>query len=134
MNRLSHLLRAKTQFSLHSPFVYRLYTEVLTSRCPGHGRSAADVLWRLEEYYGLPHSPLTTHHSPLITHHSSLTTHHSSLTTPDGLYLIVDHPHRDERRWKELVADERYQVTLDLFTVGIAIANPHLSKQHFILR
>ena len=117
MNRLSHLLRAKTQFSLHSPFVYRLYTEVLTSDCPGRGRSAADILWRLEEYYGLPHP-----------------TSHFPLSTPDGLFLVVDHPHRDEGRWKALVDSPEWQVTLDLFTVGVAVANTHLSKQHFILR
>ena len=122
MNRLSHLLRAKTQFSLHSPFVYRLYTEVLCSRCPGHGRSAADVLWRLEEYYGLPHSANT------------LPTTHYQLPTIDGLFLVVDHPHRDEGRWKKLVDSPEWQVTLDLFTVGVAVANPHLSRQHFILR
>ena len=122
MNRLEHLLRAKTQFSLHSPFVYKLYTEVLCSRCPGHGRSAADVLWRLEEYYGLPHSA------------DVLPTTHYQLHTIDGLFLVVDHPHRDERRWQEVMDDTRWQVTLDLFTVGVAVANPHLSRQHFILR
>lgn len=122
MNRLEHLLRAKTQFSLHSPFVYKLYTEVLCSHCPGHGRSAADVLWRLEEYYGLPHPS------------DVLPTTNYQLHTVDGDYLVVDHPHRDERRWQEVVDDLRWQVTLDLFTVGIAVANPHLSRQHFILR
>ena len=122
MNRLEHLLRAKTQFSLHSPFVYKLYTEVLCSHCPGHGRSAADVLWRLEEYYGLPHPS------------DVLPTTNYQLHTVDGDYLVVDHPHRDERRWQEVMDDTRWQVTLDLFTVGVAVANPHLSRQHFILR
>ena len=122
MNRLEYLLRAKTQFSLHSPFVYKLYTEVLCSRCPGRGRSAADILWRLEEYYGLQHSnyPLSTTYYPL--------------PTIDGVFLVVDHPHRDEGRWKALVDSPEWQVTLDLFTVGVAVANTHLSKQHFILR
>ena len=122
MNRLTHLLCAKTQFSLHSPFVYRIYTEVFTSRCPGRGHSAADIRWRLEEYYGLPHSADA---SPAA---------HGPLHTVDGVYLIVDHPHRDEGRWHSLVEDPSWQVTLDLFSVGVAIANPHLSKQHFILR
>ena len=117
MNRLQYLLRAKTQFSLHSPFVYRLYTEVLTSHCPGHGRSATDILWRLEEYYGFPHS-----------------TSHIPLSTPDGVFLVIDCPHRDEKHWRELIDNPQWQVTLDLFTVGIAVANPRLYKQHFILR
>lgn len=120
MNRISHFLRAKTQYNLHSPFVYRLYTEVLFSRCPGRGHSYADVVWRLEEYYGLPHSTLS---SP-----------RSQFSTPDGSFLIVDRPHRREADWQALVASLEWQVTLDLYTVGLAVASPKLSKQHFLLR
>ena len=120
MNRISHFLRAKTQYNLHSPFVYRLYTEVLFSHCHGRGRSFEDVVWRLEQYYGLPHS----HPSPLS----------SQLSTPDGVILVVDRPHRHEAEWAALVADNAWQVTIDLFSCGLAIASPRLSKQHFLLR
>jgi len=120
VNRISHFLRAKTQYNLHSPFVYRLYTEVLFSHCPGRGRSFEDVVWRLEQYYGLPHS----HLSPLTSH----------LSTPDGVILVVDRPHRHEAEWAALVADNAWQVTVDLFSCGLAIASPRLSKQHFLLR
>lgn len=121
MNRLQHFLRAKTQFNLHSPFVFRLYTEVLFSRAPHHGsRRYDDVVWRLSHYYGLPHPTL---YSPSIT-----------LSSKDGDFFVVDHPHRNESQWQAFVDDSRWQVTIDLFDSGIAIANPHLSKQHFILR
>ena len=54
MNRLQHFLRAKTQFNLHSPFVYGLYTEVLFSRAPGVPRGRYEgALWRLERHYGV---------------------------------------------------------------------------------
>ena len=134
MNRISHFLRAKTQYNLHSPFVYRLYTEVLFSHCPGRGRSFEDVVWRLEQYYGLPHShpsPFTSHLSPLTSHLSPLTSH---LSTPDGVILVVDRPHRREAEWAALVADNAWQVTVDLFSCGLAISSPRLSKQHFLLR
>jgi hypothetical protein len=48
--------------------------------------------------------------------------------------LVVNRPHRDEASWQALCADPRYQVTLDLYRCGICIANPRLSRQHFILR
>lgn len=115
MNRISHFLRAKTQYNLHSPLVFRLYTEALFSRAPGRGRSFEDVVWRLEEYYGLPHSG------------------NPQLVTPDGEMLVVDRPHRDEASWLALCNDSRYQVTIDLYSCGICIANPHLSRQNFIL-
>ncbi|MBR6049059.1 MAG: hypothetical protein IKP83_02725 [Bacteroidales bacterium] len=114
MNRLQHFLRAKTQYNLHSPFVYRLYTEALFSRCPGRGRSYADVVWRLEEYYGLPHSGCPTLH------------------TADGTFLVVADTGSPE--WASLVASPDWQVTLDLFSCGLAVASPRLSKQHFLLR
>ena len=120
MNRLKHFLRAKTQYNLHSPFVYRLYTEVLFSYAPGRGRSFEDVVWRLEHYYRLSHTELSTFNF--------------QLSTPDGLFLIVDRPHRSEADWQAVIASPDWQVTLDLYRCGIAVASPRLSKQHFLLR
>lgn len=120
MNRLQHFLHAKTQYSLHSPFVYGLYTEVLFSRAEGvpRGRYEA-VVWRLEQRYGV---------------RAERCAGEASLHTSDGVFLIVDHPHRSEVRWRALVANPEWQVTIDLFSVGIAVANLRLSKQHFVLR
>lgn len=120
MNRLQHFLHAKTQYNLHSPFVYGLYTEVLFSRAEGapHRRFEA-VVWRLEQCYNIQ---------------AKRGIGEASLYCADGDFLVVDHPHRSEARWQRIVADARWQVTIDLFDVGISIANPHLSKQHFILR
>lgn len=115
MNRLIHFLHAQTQYNLHSPFMYRLYTEVLFSRAKGHGRSTEDVRWRLEHYY-----------------HSTFSG--DRLDTPDGLFLLVDRPHRHKAEWASLMADEAWQVTVDLYRCGLAIASPRLSKQHFLLR
>lgn len=114
MNRITHFLLAKTAYNLHSPFVYRLYTEALFSRCPGRGRCAEDVVWRLEEYYGLPHSGSTTLH------------------TPDGVFCVVADTRGPE--WQALVASPDWQVTLDLYSCGVAVQSPRLSKQHFLLR
>ena len=117
MNRIGHFLRAKTQYNLHSPFVYRLYTEVLFSHAHGRGRSFEDVVWRLERYYN-----------------STFNIQHSTLSTPDGLFLLVDHPHRHEAQWQALVGSSDWQVTIDLYRCGIAVQSPRLSKQHFLLR
>ena len=117
MNRIGHFLRAKTQYNLHSPFVYRLYTEALFSRARGHRRSFKDIVWRLEKYYGK-------------TFNSQL----STLNSSDGLFLVVDHPHRREAEWQALVGSPDWQVTIDLYRCGIAVRSPRLSKQHFLLR
>ena len=120
MNRLQHFLHAKTQFGLHSPFVYGLYTEVLFSRAEGVPRGRFNgVVWRLERHYGVE---------------TSRQEGTASLSTTDGDFLVVDHPHRNEALWKDLLDDSHYQVTLDLYSVGIAVSNPRLSRQHFLLR
>lgn len=120
MNRLQHFLHAKTQFNLHSPFVYGLYTEVLFSRAAGAPRGRYEaVLWRLERRYGMAPERRDGY---------------AELHCSDGHFLVIDHPHRDEPRWQRLVADPQWQATLDLFSVGIAVSNPRLSKQHFLLR
>lgn len=106
---------AKTQYNLHSPFVYRLYTEVFFSRAGGRGRSFDDVRWRLEQYYGRAFKD-------------------DRLDSPDGLFLLVNSPHRHESGWQSIVASPDWQVTIDLYSCGIAISSPRLSKQHFLLR
>lgn len=123
MTRIGHFLKAKTEYGLHSPFVYRLYTEVLFSRSAGRRRTAGDAVWRLEEYYGLPHAE-----QPLVPEG------YAQLETEEGTFLVVDRPHRDEAAWCSVVADGAWQVTLDLYTVGIAVRSPRLSKEHFLLR
>lgn len=106
---------AKTQYNLHSPFVYRLYTEVFFSRAGGRGHSFDDVRWRLEQYYGKAFND-------------------DRLDSPDGLFLLVNRPHRHESEWQAIVASPDWQVTIDLYSCGIAVSSPRLSKQHFLLR
>ena len=121
MNRLQHFLRAKTQFNLHSPFVYGLYTEVLFSRAPGAPRGRYEgALWRLERRYGV-----------VADRRSG---GEASFSCSDGDFLLLDHPHRREARWQAVVDDPCWSVTLDFFDYGIAVRNPRLSRQHFILR
>ena len=120
MNRLQHFLHAKTQFNLHSPFVYGLYTEVLFSRAEGCPKGRYEgAVWRLERHYGVE---------------AVRADGEARFSCPDGDFLILDHPHRHEERWQAVMADPAWQATLDFYDYGIAVANPHLSKQHFILR
>ena len=76
-------------------------------------------MWRLEQYYGV---------------RAIRQDMEAELDCRDGHFVVVDHPHRRETRWKELMGDPSFQVSLDLFTVGIVVANPRLSRQHFLLR
>ena len=68
----------------------------------------------LEEYYGLPHSG------------------HPTFGTPDGDFHVVADTRSSE--WDAIVASPDWQVTLDLYSCGVAVSSPRLSKQHFLLR
>ena len=39
-----------------------------------------------------------------------------------------------EQQWEKLKADPDYQVSIDLYDVALLIRNPHLPRQHFLLR
>lgn len=125
MNRLQHFLKAKTQYNLHSPFVYRLYTEILFSRVKDlpKGSRYQTVVWRLEHYYGV--ETLEVESKPLEV---------VMLESADGVFQVVKNPHRCEERWARWVESSEWQVTIDLFDVGIAVKNSRLSYQHFLLR
>ena len=111
MNYVTFLLRAHTDFNLHSPFLYRLYREVLFAPLPRRRRKELGLRSRQEELrYKL-----------------------DDALGPDA-YLLMPHPHRDEARWKALCAHPKATATLDLYHSGIVLFNPHLSKQHILLR
>ena len=65
---------------------------------------------------------------------------HSVLLEGDGevrRVMIVCGPHKSraaEREWALMCADEGFQVSVDMFDVGVLIANSRLHRQHFILR
>jgi hypothetical protein len=58
----------------------------------------------------------------------------ATFSCSDGDFLLLDHPHRREARWQAVVDDPCWSVTLDFFDYGIAVRNPRLSRQHFVLR
>lgn len=39
-----------------------------------------------------------------------------------------------EEAWQEIKADQRVRVTIDLFTFGVVLFRPAMSRQHFVLR
>ena len=63
MNRLAYIIKAKTQYNLHSPFVFDLYNEALlprvdskklkTNTLSGHERRNAALIYKLADHYGV---------------------------------------------------------------------------------
>lgn len=111
MTRLQFILRAQTAYHLQSPYLYRLYNEVLFARIPRRRRQALGLRTKSEALHYKLRNAL-----------------------PDGSFLFLSHPHRQEARWQEMQQEPRATVTLDLYHSGIVLLNPKLQKQHLLLR
>lgn len=111
MSYLHFLLHATTAYGLHSPYLYRLYHEVLFAPIPRRRRRELGLHSRQATLrYKLEHS------------------------LPRGSYQLMEHPHRHEAQWEALCLQEGATACLDLYHSGLILFNPKLSKQHILLR
>lgn len=132
MTRIAYLIKAKTQYDIHSPFVFDLYREVLFASLPD-GAQVASLGKGSRRYCEMCYK--LTHHFPL--QQVSFTTDAALFRSTNGIgdFCVVNCPHRSrqsERQWDTLCAN--YNVSIDLFDVGLLLTNPHLHSQHFLLR
>lgn len=137
MNRLKFILQAKNQYGIHSPFLFKLYEEVVAPRlgvrkCRSCGisvwRSYDKLLYKIKDHYGA--EPISTD--------SGFTGADAVLRLPDGTdVVLVKYPHRTksiEEAWHSLTDDERVTLSVDLFHTGLAFTSPRLARQHILLR
>ena len=145
MTRLYYWLHAQTQYSIHSPFLFDMYREVLFARLtpeerrrhgiPRHDRYRELIYKCCNHYHMEVASPQPGAHGGtlLLTHLNINTLTHSNTLS----ILLLSRPHATpaaEQQWEKLKADPDYQVSIDLYDVALLIRNPHLHRQHFLLR
>lgn len=117
MNRLTHLLRSQTAYHLHSPYIYRLYTQVLIH----HRRDYDSLVQSLARWSS--------------SHRTDLSPATARLQGPDGEILVLRRPHADKAAEQHLhQLQQQYPVSIDLYRVALLIRNPKLHPQQFILR
>ena len=160
---MAYWMKAQTQYALQSPYLYRLYGEVLYARLqpvtarrlelahqPLHRRQYYEELYKLVNYFQPQEVALQDQEdaaarrciasaSPqahiLITH---AVAEDISFCSPDGESIaLLRTPYRDalrRHRWQQLQETPKYRVCIDLYDVGIMVDNPHLSPQYFLLK
>ena len=147
MNRLEYWIKAQTQYRVHSPFVFEMYRKVLFARAkdadvtafvgqlphewaaalPQRGRCARrylELVYKLQDHY----------HLRLICLDAD-----EAVLEGDEIETVkvVFRPHRccaRELRWTAQKGNAKYNVSIDLFDMGVLMYHPKLHKQHFILR
>lgn len=135
MNRLQYILTAKTQYNIQSPFLFRLYNEILNSRVSPKERERlgiaagdryAELLYMIGDHYGA---------SPVEVGDWGVD---DLVSSPEvGLIGMVRKPHADkthEAKWMELTQKKEVSLSVDLYDVGIIFTSNKLSKEHVILR
>ena len=137
MNRLMFWMKSKTQYNIHSPFVFDLYSNVLFAKLTpaqsaqvpevsGWGeRRYYEMVYKFQDYFGLKCVEQGDEHTVLQGGSSF------------GKVKIVCRPHADRKSecaWNKMQTDIDYGVSIDLYDVGILLSNAKLHPQKFLLR
>lgn len=148
MKRLEYWIKAQTQYRVHSPFVFEMYRKVLFARAkdaevaafvarlpqewaavPQGGRRVRrylETVYKLQDHYRLRLICLDADEAVLEGDADGLRT-----------VKVVFRPHRcraRELRWTAQQGNAKYNVSIDLFDVGVLLFHPKLHKQYFVLR
>ena len=134
MNRLQYWIKAQTQYNVHSPMVFEMYRKVLfaqldrkTRRQLGLGRKDLryhELVYKMHDHYGLE----------LLCYDDDEACLQGG---PFGDVKVVCRPHRcraRELRWMAQQGNEKYNVSIDMYDVGLLLSYPKMKRQHFILK
>lgn len=130
MNRISYLLKAKTQYNIHSPFVFEMYNNVLATKLDARTQMQlsptpypeySHLVYKLAHYYHL--TPQTANATQTLLHGDTMR------------MMVVAKPHKNadaEKQWASMKS--QWPVSIDLYDTGLLIENSKLHPQHFLLR
>lgn len=151
MNRLQFFLHAKTEYNLHSPFVFDLYRKVLFAQLDKDTLTMLG-LHRSDRYHQLIYK-LVNHLQPATLYVPTIdavteriaSTANSHVRVSDCLEDFNSHPelavcpspHHDtekERHWQHLTQLHDATTAIDLYYAGVVLFDKRLSRQTFLLR
>lgn len=112
LSYLRYVVRRKNEFHIHSPFVYKLYTQVIR----GGDEEALKVL-------GIERTEIVTE---------------GVMPACDGKVMyVVEGLHRDQKKemfWHTICNCPDVTLTIDLYDKGLFFYREGMEKQHFVLR
>lgn len=135
MNRLQYWIKAQTQYSVHSPFVFDMYRKVLFARVGKDMRQQLGIT-RDAPYHEMVYKLRDHYHLQTLCYDDD-----EAVLQGDpaafGTVKVVCRPHgckARELRWQAQQGNTKYRVSIDLFDVGLLLDNPKLHRQHFLLK
>ena len=130
-----YLTQARSEYYVHSPFVYALMCDCL-KRPGAHIRpeSRDRLCERLGGFLLRSHAAVQLTRIPPGR---PINDTFRGLKEAERAAVFIDLPHRDKTReadWNALCADPKIALTIDLFRVGLAFPCRDMDKEHFCLR
>ena len=144
MTRLEYWIKAQTQYRVHSPFVFELYRKVLFASVDSAAYNAfvaqlpadltsdrrcrryIETVYKMQDYYHLRTVCIDSDEAVLEGGREGL----------EGV-KVVCRPHHcraRELRWMAQQGNAKYDVSIDMFDVGLLLTNPKLHRQRFVLK
>ena len=152
MTRLEYWIKADTQYRIHSPFLFEMYRKVLFAevdnslRCcmtkdlpqetaeliasaERRDRAYHEVVYKLRDHYGLK--------VVCYDGDEAVLSPKSEQAFIEGEMKVVCRPHRchaRELRWMAQQGNAKYNVSIDMYDVGLLMNCPRMHRQHFVLK
>ena len=155
MTRLEYWIMADTQYRVHSPMVFDMYRKVLFAgvgkelqdrMCEGLSAEAAEMV-RLaprcdRKYHELVYKMRDHYAMKVVSYDEDEAVLEAGVDPATGVQVmdtvkVVCRPHRcraRELRWQAQQGNSKYNVSIDLFDVGLLMRQDKLHNQHFLLR
>ena len=138
MNRLQYWIKAQTQYSVHSPFVFDMYRKVLFAQLPKEllQQVLREHATGCRQYHELVYKLTDHYHLQQLCYDEDEAVLQGDPQT-FGTVKVVCLPHGSrlrELRWNAQCGNSKYNVSIDLFDVGLLMSHPKLHKQHFLLK
>ena len=158
MNHLLHWLTAHTEYNLHSPFVFNLYTSVINTRVKGHfGGHSYELIYKLINHFNAQHIWVDFQEEHLIQAITLANNQAILVETPqqadfviahtpkiiptyqpsEHTIVLILHPHHTkntEQEWQNLYTRLHARISIDLYHTGLLFMRHGLHPQHFRLR
>lgn len=118
-----HILKAKNEHSLHSPFMFELYNSCIKNK----SKQIEKLIISLGKHYSKDNIKTVNNIEEII----------EILPQCEDKILIYPSQYKNKSRkteFKEIINSPNTRVIVDLFSLALIINNPKLKKQYYRLR
>ncbi len=129
-----YLTAARSEYFVHSPFVYTLMTECLHKKRRFFPENRDRLLKSLSDYLSATEPGLDILR---IAPDVPVKNIPAAALTAENTMLFIDRPHKGTQReaqWNDLCRNPDIILTIDLFRVGLVFPRREMRKEHFCLR